>query len=114
MFLKSKSLNVNLTIKTLIYIFIVMMLLNVSAFSADLPGKIIVGCLEPLTGAHAVFGIEGKVGMEFAVKHINEAGGIKSLGGIPLELVIEDVGEDAMSARLATESIISKHSPVAV
>ena len=48
--------------------------------------------------------------MEFAVKHINEFGGIKSLGGIPLELVIEDVGEDAMSARLATESIISKHS----
>jgi len=114
MFLKNKGLNVTLTIKTLIYIFIGMMLLNVSAFSADLPGKIIVGCLEPLTGAHAVFGIEGKVGMEFAVKHINEAGGIKSLGGIPLELVIEDVGEDAMSARLATESIISKHKPVAV
>jgi len=66
MFLKNKGLNVTLAMKTLIYIFIGMMLLNVSAFSADLPGKIIVGCLEPLTGAHAVFGIEGKVGMEFA------------------------------------------------
>ena len=31
-----------------------------------------------------------------------------------MELVSEDVGEDAMSARLATESIISKHKPVAV
>jgi len=79
-----------------------------------LPEKIVIGCLEPLTGAHAVFGTEAKIGMEFAVQHINESGGIQSLGGVPLELVTEDVGEDAMSARLATESIISKYHPVAV
>jgi branched-chain amino acid transport system substrate-binding protein len=80
----------------------------------NLPDKITIGCLEPLTGAHAVFGTEAKVGMEMAVEHINKVGGILSLGGIPLELVSEDVGEDAMSARLATESLISKHHPVAV
>ena len=108
------SLRINFWVKTLICILAGMFLLSTPVFSANLPDKIVVGCLEPLTGAHAVFGTEGKIGMEFAIKHINEAGGIKSLGGLPLELVSEDVGEDAMSARLATESIISKHKPVAV
>ncbi len=81
---------------------------------AKLPDKIVVGCLEPLTGAHAVFGTEAKIGMEIAVKHINEAGGIQSLGGLPLELVVEDSGENADSAKLGAESIISKHRPVAI
>ncbi len=79
-----------------------------------LPDKIVVGCLEPLTGAHAVFGTEAKIGMEIAIKHINESGGIKSLGGIPLELAVEDSGENADSAKLGAESLISKHHPVAI
>lgn len=79
-----------------------------------LPDKIVVGCLEPLTGAHAIFGTEAKIGMELAVKHINEAGGIQSLGGLKLELVSEDAGETADTARLGAESIISKHKPVAI
>jgi len=81
---------------------------------AKLQNKIAVGCLEPLTGAHAIFGTEAKIGMEISVKHINEAGGIKSLGGLKLELVAEDAGESADTARLGAESIISKHNPVAV
>ncbi len=81
---------------------------------AKLPDKIVVGCLEPLTGGHAVFGTEAKIGMEIAVKHINEAGGIKSLDGLPLELVVEDSGENADTAKLGAESLISKHDPVAI
>ena len=80
----------------------------------EMPETIVVGCLEPLTGAHAVFGTEAKVGMEIAVQHINDAGGIESLGGLPLELVVEDCGEDADSAKLGAESIVSKHDPVAI
>lgn len=79
-----------------------------------LPEKIVVGCLEPLTGAHAVFGTEARIGMEIAVQHINEAGGIQSLGGLPLELVVEDSGETADTAKLGAESIISKHHPLAI
>lgn len=30
--------------------------------------------------------------MEIAVRHINELGGIKALGNLPLELVVEDSG----------------------
>jgi branched-chain amino acid transport system substrate-binding protein len=82
--------------------------------AGKLPESIVVGCLEPLTGAHAVFGEEAKIGMDIAVRHINEAGGIESLGGLPLELVVEDCGEDADSAKLGAESIVSKHDPVAI
>jgi branched-chain amino acid transport system substrate-binding protein len=80
----------------------------------ELPESIVVGCLEPLTGAHGVFGTEAKIGMEMAIEHINDAGGIESLGGIPLELVVEDCGESADSAKLGAESIVSKHRPVAI
>jgi branched-chain amino acid transport system substrate-binding protein len=79
-----------------------------------LPDSIVVGCLEPLTGAHAIFGTEAKVGMEIAVRHINEAGGIKSIKGLQLKMVTEDCGEKADSAKLGAESIISKLHPVAI
>lgn len=80
----------------------------------EIPDKIVIGSLEPLTGAHAVFGTEAKLGTEIAIRHINESGGIKSMGGIPLELVVEDCGENADTAKLGAESIISKHHPVAI
>ncbi|OIO99089.1 MAG: hypothetical protein AUK03_00160 [Anaerolineae bacterium CG2_30_64_16] len=79
-----------------------------------LPESIVIGSLEPLTGAHAVFGTEAKIGTEIAVDHINAAGGIKSLNGLKLKLVTEDAGENADSAKLGAESIISKHHPVAI
>ena len=101
-------------VSILIIVLASLFVFNFMVMAEKLPEKIVIGCLESLTGTHAVFGTEAKVGMELAVQHINEAGGIQSLGGIPLELVTEDVGENAMSARLAAESLISKHHPVAV
>jgi len=79
-----------------------------------LPDEIVVGVVQPLTGSFAVFGKEGQIGAELAIKHINEAGGIKSMGGIKLKLVVEDAGGTADSAKLATESMISKNHPVAI
>lgn len=81
---------------------------------AQLPDQIVVGVVQPLTGSFAVFGQDGKIGAELAVKHINEAGGIKSMGGKQLKLVVEDAGDSADSAKLATESMISKNHPVAI
>ena len=79
-----------------------------------LPDEITVGVVQPLTGTFAVFGNEGKTGAELAIKDINEAGGIKSMGGKKLRIVVEDAGETADSAKLATESMISKNHPVAI
>jgi len=80
----------------------------------QLPDEIVIGVVQPLTGSFAVFGNEGKIGAELAIKHINDAGGIKSMGGKKLKLVVEDAGDSADSAKLATESMISKNHPVAI
>lgn len=79
-----------------------------------LPAEITIGMVEPLTGTFAVFGQESRIGAELAIKHINDAGGIKSLGGLKLKLVVEDAGDSPDSAKLATESMISKNRPVAI
>ncbi|MDD5368467.1 MAG: ABC transporter substrate-binding protein [Anaerolineaceae bacterium] len=79
-----------------------------------LPGEIVVGVVQPLTGSFAVFGQDGKLGAEIAVQHINDAGGIKSMGGLKIKLAVEDAGENADSAKLATESMISKNHPIAI
>jgi branched-chain amino acid transport system substrate-binding protein len=79
-----------------------------------LPSEIVVGVVQPLTGTFAVFGNEGKLGAEMAINDINAAGGIKSMGGLKLKIAVEDAGENADSAKLATESMISKNHPVAI
>lgn len=84
------------------------------AAAKPLPTEIVVGVVQPLTGPFAVFGKEGQIGAEMAIKHINEAGGIKSMGGLKLKVYVEDAGSNADSAKLATESMISKNRPVAI
>lgn len=54
------------------------------------PEKIKVGAVWPLSGLLAKGGDASKVGGEIAISEINAAGGIKSLGGAKLELLIGD------------------------
>ncbi len=54
------------------------------------PAPIKVGILQPVTGALAQDGGFGRLGAEFAIKDINEAGGIKALGGAKIEMVFGD------------------------
>jgi branched-chain amino acid transport system substrate-binding protein len=49
-----------------------------------------VGVLQPITGALAYDGQQGRKGAELAIRDINAAGGIKSLGGAKLEMVFGD------------------------
>jgi branched-chain amino acid transport system substrate-binding protein len=79
----------------------------------QLPDTIIIGSLEPLTGGLAMFAGGALTAQKLAIQHINDAGGIKSLGGLKLELVSEDTTQDLDAARLAAESLISRHKPVA-
>jgi branched-chain amino acid transport system substrate-binding protein len=69
-----------------------------------------VGVLQPLTGALAFDGQAGQLGAELAIKAINAAGGIKSLGGAKLEAVIADArstpeGGSSEVERLAAENV---------
>jgi branched-chain amino acid transport system substrate-binding protein len=49
-----------------------------------------VGVLQPLTGALASDGQAGQLGADLAIKAINDAGGIKALGGAKIEAVKGD------------------------
>ncbi len=49
-----------------------------------------LGILQPVTGALAFDGQQGLYGAELAVKAINAAGGVKSLGGAQIEMVVGD------------------------
>ena len=71
-----------------------------------------IGLVEPLTGPHAVFGIEAREAAELVVNVINnELGGVKSLGGAKLQLVTQDAGSTPDNARLAAEKLISQTHP---
>lgn len=49
-----------------------------------------IGAIVPLTGGTAFFGECQKAGYELAMDYINENGGIKSLGGAQIELIVAD------------------------
>ncbi|AZY51835.1 ABC transporter substrate-binding protein [Bordetella avium] len=49
-----------------------------------------IGVLHPVTGALAYSGQQCRLGALLAIEDINKAGGIKSLGGAPLEAVLGD------------------------
>jgi branched-chain amino acid transport system substrate-binding protein len=54
------------------------------------PREILIGETHPLTGGLAREGNLGKQGIELAVNEINAAGGIKSMGGARIKLVVLD------------------------
>ena len=62
----------------------------VPAVSRAQPGSIKVGILQPYTGALAQDGQQGRIGAELAIRDVNAAGGIKSLGGAKFEMVFGD------------------------
>ncbi|MEM3551708.1 MAG: ABC transporter substrate-binding protein [Candidatus Bathyarchaeia archaeon] len=76
--------------------------------------EIKIGVNEPLTGAAADTGLLALQGMRFAVDEINAAGGVKSLGGINLTLVISDCAGDPKTGALETERLITTENVVAV
>ncbi len=49
-----------------------------------------IGNIVPLSGPSATVGQQGKAAREMAIEEINAAGGIKSLGGMKLELLFAD------------------------
>jgi branched-chain amino acid transport system substrate-binding protein len=67
-----------------------------------------LGVIMPLTGGQAPFGIASQRGIELAAERINEAGGIKSLGGARLEIVVADAASDPTTAASGAQRIISR------
>src|ERR1700726_1269221 len=66
-----------------------------------------IGALYPTTGSMAQIGVGCVAAAKLAVEMVNDAGGIKSLGGAKLNLIISDNQSDTTVTRTETDRLIS-------
>jgi len=66
-----------------------------------------IGALYPLTGRDAQIGQGCVAAAKLAVEMVNDAGGIKSLGGAKLNLIVSDIQSDTTVTRTETDRMIS-------
>ena len=66
-----------------------------------------IGALYPTTGSLAQIGVGCAAAAKLAVDMVNEAGGIKSLGGAKLNLIMSDVQSDTTVTRTETDRLIT-------
>ncbi|PZE22749.1 ABC transporter substrate-binding protein [Paenibacillus xerothermodurans] len=71
-------------------------------------GAVKIGVILPITGDAAPLGNQSKQAIQYAVDEINAKGGIKSLGGAKLELVIGDSQGNQQAAVSETVRLIDK------
>ena len=88
--------------------------LMLSSSPAMADSKVKVGLVVPLTGKLAPFGQSSREALEIATKFINDAGGVKGLGGAKVELITVDSGSDPTSAGSATQRLLSREKVSAV
>jgi len=73
------------------------------------PQEVKVGLIAPLSGPYARPGTLMQKGAELAISHINESGGIKSLGGARLKLITADAGDSTEKAKNAAQRLVAEH-----
>jgi branched-chain amino acid transport system substrate-binding protein len=66
-----------------------------------------IGALYPVTGSMAQIGVGCVNAAKLAVQMVNDAGGIKSLGGAKLNLVVSDIQSDTTVTRTETDRLIT-------
>ena len=71
-----------------------------------------IGGLYPVTGSFAQIGQGCVNAAKLAVQMVNDAGGIKALGGAKLNLIISDVQSDTTVTRTETDRLISGYKLV--
>src|SRR5579871_3173126 len=73
-----------------------------------------IGGLYPTTGSFAQIGQGCVNAAKLAVQMVNDAGGIKSLGGAKLNLIVSDVQSDTTVTRTETDRLISNYKLSAI
>ncbi len=73
-----------------------------------------IGALYPVTGSFAQIGRGCVNAARLAAQMVNDAGGIKSLGGAKLNLIISDVQSDTTVTRTETDRLISSYKLSAI
>lgn len=85
-----------------------------AAFAQNYPSQVTIGVLLPLTGGNAQAGQNSLRGIQLVAKNINDAGGIKSMGGATIHLVVRDSTSDPSSAIAAMQQLITSSHPLAI
>src|SRR3954465_1628109 len=70
-----------------------------------------IGCLAPVTGKGAEWGVAGKASMEIAVEEINAKGGV---GGIPMELICYDTQTLEAEALKSASRLVERDRVLAI
>jgi ABC-type branched-chain amino acid transport systems, periplasmic component len=73
-----------------------------------------VGVIQPLSGANAQFGINSRNGIQLVADEINANGGIASMGGAQINLVISDATSNPTQAATVAQRMMSQDNVVAV
>src|SRR6478736_6034852 len=77
---------------------------------AQTPAEVKVGLLVPVSGLYARPGLVMRHGAEMAIDHINAQGGVKSLGGAKLKLVVLDSGDTTEKAKNAAQRMVAQET----
>ena len=86
--------------------------LSTNTFAQMEPKEVKVAVVVPLSGAWARSGEFHVKGAELAIKHINDAGGIKSMAGAKMKLVVVDSGDSTDKAKNAAQRLVSQEQDV--
>lgn len=86
----------------------------IPSISRAQPKQINVGVIQPLSGANAQFGINSRQGIELVADEINAAGGIKSLGGAKINLIVADSTSTPTTAATVAQRLIMQNDCVAI
>jgi len=79
-----------------------------------MPEVIKIGAVHNMTGGCAAAGIQTTAGAQLAVDQINAAGGIKSLGGAKLELIVGDGQTSPDVNATETERLITTEDVIVI
>src|SRR5256714_6327808 len=70
-----------------------------------------IGCLAPVTGKGAEWGVAGKASMEIALEEINAKGGA---GGVPMELICYDTQTLEAEALKSASRLVERDKGLAI
>jgi branched-chain amino acid transport system substrate-binding protein len=84
------------------------LILSAAGLAAQAQEPIKLGLIVPLSGPWARQGEVMRIGAEMAIDHINAAGGIASLGGREVELVVFDTGDSVERAKNAAQRMVAE------
>jgi branched-chain amino acid transport system substrate-binding protein len=79
---------------------------------AQTPKPVVFAMISPLSGPWAREGELQRMGAEMAIDDINQAGGIKALGGARVRLAQYDAGDSAEKAKNAAQRMVSQEPDV--